>query len=109
VGFSLTFPKEDEAVIRLSTSSDPADKSTLELAVGLDNVFRITPRAREGLPAAAKGFWEKENVFVIYLDEIGNINNWRVRLTFDGDRATFFMHDNTGLGETTMIGKRVPG
>jgi transposase len=58
-----------------------------------------------GLPAAAKGFWEADNVFVVELDEIGNINHWRVTMTFEDERALVVMHDETGLGEVELVGR----
>ena len=104
---SLTFSKgDDEAVLRLSTSLGEVGSSTLVLTVGLDNVFRITPKAREGLPAAAKGYWRKDNVFVILFDEIANINNWRLTLTFEENGLTLVMQDKTGLGKTTIAGRQ---
>ncbi len=72
--------------------------------VGLDNVFRTSP-GRFGLPAAAKGWWELENVYVIHIDEIGNINQWQINATFENDQVTVRMQDTTGLGGVTIVGQ----
>ncbi len=101
VALSLTFPRQEEAVVRVSIAQD---NQTLELPVGLDSLFRISP-GMFGLPAAAKGFWETDRVLVVDLDEIGNINHWRIRMTFDDDRVTVLMKEMTGLPEATFRGK----
>jgi len=56
-----------------------------EYLLGLDNVSRISSGSF-GLAAAAKGSWESDNVSVIHLDEVGNINQWRISLAFEADR-----------------------
>jgi len=104
--FSLTFEQPDQAVMRLSLSDVGTDETSrgFEVAVGLDNVFRRSP-GRFGLPAAAKGFWEADNVFVVDLDEIGNINHWRFTATFEDDRARVLMHSETGLADAVLVGR----
>ncbi len=74
---------EDEALFRLHLSSS---RGTEWMVVGLDNVFRISS-GRLGLPTALKGGWESDNVFIIYWDEIGNINRYQIKMTFRGDQA----------------------
>ncbi|MDP2897299.1 MAG: serine hydrolase [bacterium] len=101
VALSLTFPRQEEAVLRVSLVED---NQTLEVPVALNNVYRIAP-GRFGLPAAAKGFWQTNNSFVLDLDEIGNINNWRIRMTFQDDRVTVSMKEMTGLASATFGGK----
>lgn len=103
---SLAFAERDQAMLRLYLSELASDETSrdLALAVGLDNVFRKSP-GRFGLPAAAKGFWEAENVFVVDFDEIGNINHWRITMTFEDERALVLMHDETGLGEVQLVGR----
>lgn len=101
VALSLTFPRQEEAVFGVSIVEDSL---TLELPVALNNVYRISP-GRFGLPAAAKGFWQTNNSFVLDLDEIGNINHWQIRLTFEEDRATVLMNEMTGLPAAKFGGK----
>ena len=98
---SLTFQEEEgEALLSLTLP----ENQELEYLVGLDNVFRISP-GRFCLPAAAKGWWESENVYVIHLDEIGNINQWRINATFEDDQVTVQMQDLTGIGGVTLVGQ----
>ncbi|MBI5116183.1 serine hydrolase [Candidatus Poribacteria bacterium] len=92
---SLSFQKNDEAIMRLSLSSFEG-KMDLELPVGLDNVYRISP-GRYGLPAAAKGFWKNKNVFMVDLDEMGNINHWQIRMKFKDEKVNVTMREMTGL------------
>jgi CubicO group peptidase (beta-lactamase class C family) len=97
---SLTFQEEEEGLLNLTF----IDGNQVEYLVGLDNVFRISP-GRFGLPAAAKGWWASENVYVIHIDEIGNINQWRINATFEDDQVTVQMQDLTGLGSVTLVGQ----
>ncbi len=97
-GCSLDFERTDEATLSLRLGPTAAQESALEVAVGvgLDNLYRVSP-GRFGLPAAAKGWWEGENVFVIDLDEVANINRWRLSLAFDGERLSLTMEETQGL------------
>jgi CubicO group peptidase (beta-lactamase class C family) len=88
---ALTFDEEKgEALLRLSPGLP--ENQTLECLLGLDNVSRSSP-GRFGLPAAGKGSWESDNVFVAYIDEVGNINHWKITMTFQDDRVTIQMQD----------------
>jgi CubicO group peptidase (beta-lactamase class C family) len=93
VSASLTFEEEAEAslVLRL------ADGSQLEWVVGLDNVPRVGS-GLYGLPVAAIGAWESDDVFVVDVDEIGIISTNQLRTTFDGDRVTIEAKDITLTG-----------
>lgn len=101
VSVSLTFTSQEEAVFGVSIAED---SQTVNLRVGLDNVYRIGP-GRFGLPAAARGFWQTSNTFVLDLDEIGNINRWRIRMTFRDDRVTVVLNEATSLTSATIGGK----
>jgi len=96
--FSLTFEKQDEALMNLTVADD-----TLALPIGLDNVFRIAP-GRFGSPAALKGFWKKRGVFAFDFNEIGNINNWRATVRFEDDRVAIRMQERGGLADLTLAG-----
>lgn len=90
---SLTFDEEKgEALFSLGI----AENQTLEYLLGMDNVSRISP-GNFGLPAAGKGSWESDNLFVIYLDEVGNINRWKLNMIFQEDQVTIKMQEPTGL------------
>jgi len=98
---SLTFEEEeDEALLGIAFM----DGSQVEWPVGLDNIFRMSP-GRHGLPSAMKGSWESENTFLIYLDEIGNINQFRIKSTFEDDGVIIDMQEMTGLGGATFGGR----
>jgi hypothetical protein len=100
--FVLSFPKEDEALLTRYRG-----KVTSRLPVGLDGVYRIVP-GRFGLPAALKGSWQDANTLVIRFNELGNINNWRLRLRFEDDRVRGELRDDTGLGAWPVSGKVQP-
>jgi len=97
---SPAFPEEAEALLGLSF----IDGNQIEWLIGLDNVFRFSP-GRYGLLAAAKGWWESDNVFVVHLDEIGNINEMQFKLTFEDDQVTIQIQELTGLGGVTTVGR----
>jgi len=97
--FSLTFSQQEEALLNLST-----EELTLELKVGLDNIFRITSGGRFNLPTALKGAWETDHVFILKWDEIGNINNWQAIITFENDKVTMQWSEATGLDSVTING-----
>lgn len=97
---SLTFEEEDQALLSIAFM----DGSQVDWPVGLDNVFRISP-GRHGLPSVMKGSWESDDTFVIHLDEIGNINQFRIRSTFEDEGVTIEMQEMTGLGGATFGGK----
>jgi len=68
-------------------------------------VVTTTTVSADGQPAAARGWWESDDTFAIRMDEIGNINTWRIRTTFDGDAVTVEMVEvGTGLGAATFGG-----
>jgi CubicO group peptidase (beta-lactamase class C family) len=98
---SLTFPEETEAVLTLNY----ADGNQVEWLIGLDNVERFFP-LQYGLLAAAKGGWESGNVFAIQVDEIGNVVQQQIRLTFEGDQVTIEGRSQEGGGDNqvTLVG-----
>jgi hypothetical protein len=94
---SLTFQGQTEALVRITSGPGgaPGDE-TFGWLVGLDNVERTVP-GRFGVPAAAKGFWESDNVFVVQVNEVGNNFNWRLSLAFEDNQVTLTMQDMTGF------------
>lgn len=93
VSGSLIFEQEAEASLILGF----ADGSQIEWVVGLDNVPRIGS-GLYSLPAAATGAWESDDVFVVDLDNLGEISKDRIRTTFDGDRVTIQSSEITLTG-----------
>lgn len=102
---SLTFDKQNEALFRLSLNPAITGMEELVLPLGLDNVLRFSPNGRFGLPVAMKGFWETDSTFVVFFDEIGNINNFRIEMTFDDNRVHVLMDEMTGLGSEAFGGQ----
>ncbi len=96
---SLSFEGQDEALLNLSLEEDQQ-----VLPVGLDNVYRISPGGEVG-PLALKGFWETETEFVFYYNEVSNINNYQVNMSFENEEVTFQIEEMTGLGGETFTGR----
>jgi hypothetical protein len=98
--FFLTFSQPEEALLSLSGRD-----SSLELAIGLDNVFRITPGGRFNLSTALRGSWKADDIFAFNWDEIANINNWQINMTFKNDKVTMQMEEATWHSPITINGR----
>ena len=98
--FSFIFHGRDEALF-LPTIG----RESYELRLGMDNVFRINPEARFGLPAVLKGNWSIPNTFTLYWDEVANINRWQIDFTFEGDNVTVQTQESSWHGGATVNGK----
>jgi CubicO group peptidase (beta-lactamase class C family) len=97
---SLSFPGGAEALIRLKLR----DRTDGPRPAGLDNVPRISPNGRFGLPVAVRGAWESDSIFTLDYDEVGNINSYRIRLTFSGRRVNAEITERTGLANARTSG-----
>ena len=88
--FSLDFSGQDTGLLRFGDSR--------QYSVGLDNTYRFVPGLGD-LPAGVKGSWESDNGFVLYFDEIANVNHWKFTFTFqgEGDQVTVLEEELTGL------------
>jgi hypothetical protein len=104
VSLSLVFAGEREALLRLGADPALADSEGMELPIGLDGAYRIAP-GRFAIPAALKGWWERDDLFVVDMNEIGNINHWRIEVAFQGDEVEVSMEDAAGLGGAEFGGR----
>ena len=96
--FALRFaPDEGSLAIQIMGSQ-------LHFAVGLDNVYRLSPGIF-GLPVAARGAWKAADAFALELNEVGNINDWRITFTFRDDRVILTVAEMTGLPGVTVEGR----
>jgi hypothetical protein len=91
-----------EAVLKLGLTGD--SDSSPAYTLGFDGAARIAP-GRYGLPAAGKGAWANGKTLTAEIDEIGNINKFRIELTFEGDTVTGTIREATGLGGFPLRGK----
>jgi CubicO group peptidase (beta-lactamase class C family) len=98
---SFTFDEGAEALMRAGYISleaitagevDP-EPIQIEVPLGLDNMYRFTP-GDFGMPMGAKGEWEAEDVFLVYLDAIGNVGLQRTRITFEGKEISVELWDD---------------
>jgi len=101
--FALTFPGGAEARLRI-VYSDPLsrDSGDNESRVGLDGVYRISNTSRFHLPLGARGGWLSDSEFECVLDEAANNHIYRIRIRFEGDRASFRIAENTGTLEADL-------
>src|SRR5213080_1683003 len=67
--------------------------------IGLDGVERFSANPLVGLPQATKGQWLNRATFMLDLDLIGAINDYRFKLTFseDGKSLKASLTERTGL------------
>ena len=99
--------------VRLSLTDSAAAAVELRLAdrvdgprlVGLDGVPRVSVGGRFDLPVALSGAWDGAGSFVLDYDEIGNINAYRLRLTFAHDRVDVELTERTGLVHARFGGR----
>lgn len=97
----VSFPSEVEAVLTLRFSDGHAETRP----IGLDGVPRISAEGRLGLPVALSGEWESSDRFLLNYDEIGSINTFRMKLTFDGTRLAVDVAEATGGTNFRFTGK----
>lgn len=74
------------------------------LAVGLDNVYRLAP-GRFDIPMAVRGSWQAQDTFVLELNEVGNIDDWRFTFRFRDDRVTLTGEEMTEQHGVTVEGR----
>lgn len=98
---SLSFPEQDEVIVKIHFRDGRHETRP----IGLDDVYRVSPEGRFGLPVALKGVWKSENEFVFYYNEVANINNNRVRMLFEEDRVQISISEETGLFDTVIDGR----
>lgn len=89
---ALSFEGQEEALLNLSLEEEQQT-----LPIGLDNVYRISPGGEFG-PLALKGFWKTDNEFVFYYNEVSNINNYQVNMTFEGKQVAVRVEELAGTG-----------
>jgi CubicO group peptidase (beta-lactamase class C family) len=102
---TLTFPRRDEAVVRLEF----ADRRVAERAVGLDGVPRLSAAGRFGLPVALTGAWQGERTFDLLYDEVANINALSMRLEFTGKDVAATVSERSGLLDAKLVGRQAEG
>jgi hypothetical protein len=71
-----------------SAALEFADGQLERRVVGLDGVPRLSPDGPFGLPVALQGSWTDTSTFLFDYDEVGNINAFVCRFTFEGKTAT---------------------
>jgi CubicO group peptidase (beta-lactamase class C family) len=101
---TLTFKDRREAVLHLALSPGVSDRTLLEFLVGLEGVPRLAP-GRFGLTVACKGAWKSPDTFVIEIDEVANINQFRLEMTFGDGGLNGKLAETTGLGSIPIRGK----
>jgi len=103
-GLRLRFHPGPEAWFTLAIGDDAP-----EVGVGLDGIYRVTPKGLRGVPAAARGSWEGENTFVLDFLMVSTPNSFRMSFTFEDDRVHVLVQEATGLGEHRFSGSAVTG
>jgi len=98
---SLTFEEKDEVVV----SIEYEDSRREARPIGLDNVYRISPDGRFGLPVALKGSWEGEREFVFSYNDVANINRYIISMVFEGQVVEMRIREATGLSESSFLGR----
>ena len=100
--FTLFFSNRREAKVRFEFSNGRTETRP----VALDNVPRLSPNGRFGLPVAASGIWTDMATFILDYDEVANINSLVFRIHFAGDGAEVSIKERTGLFDVTVDARR---
>ena len=102
---SFSLVRQEEAAVLLRVTWDETVPQTeAEYKIGLDSVQRLGT-GEFGVPAAGKGNWEGENVFIAEVDQPGYRGNWRLKLKFQNDEVTATITGNFP-GTYIIQGKR---
>jgi CubicO group peptidase (beta-lactamase class C family) len=89
---SLVFARPDEGTLRLEFAGGRVETRPM----GLDGIPRLS-RGGLGLPVALLGRWTTDDTFEFDYDEAANIDSYRYRLTFDGNKVEVDVSEKTGL------------
>jgi len=98
---AITFAPQSDSLVRLTFT----DNHTEVRPIGLDGVTRLSPDGRFGLPVGVKGSWQDKHVFLLDYDEVANINHYRLRISFNGDRIAMQLSEKTSGSEAKFEGK----
>ena len=101
-GLKLDFGTGGE--VTLTIQQPPAfgsDESVYKL--GFDGAYR-TSKGRFGLTAAGLGEWTSPRTIALEIDEVGNINKFRIDMTFEESGMTGIIQEKTGLGRIPIRG-----
>lgn len=97
----LTFTHKSEAFVDLQYGFGHSEHR----ALGLDNVYRISPGGRVfGLPVALKGGWKTDKEFVFFYNEVANINCFKINLLFNGQNVDVSINEATGSVKSRFKG-----
>jgi len=93
---SLVFREGSDAASLIVDSSG-------KVAIGLDNVFRVTEIPGLG-PTAMRGQWENADTFVIEATSVGNPVESRLQVTFVDDGINVTLEDMIFGGKVNLHG-----
>lgn len=96
----LTFPIEAPARVKATY----VDGSQTDIAIGLSGNPIVGPGGRFGLRTSAEGAWTSQHDFSLMLDEIANINAWKIQFTFDGTKVSASVRERSRGDEFSIHG-----
>jgi CubicO group peptidase (beta-lactamase class C family) len=81
------------------------DGSKEEHPIGMNNRYKISSEHTFGLPVAVNGRWITDSTLEINYNRLSRIENYKLRITFNGDSIELIITEPTkGINET-LIGK----
>lgn len=95
---TFSFERTDTATANLEFTNGRIEKRI----VGLDGVPRLSPNGRFGLPVAVHGSWMEASTFLFDYDEVGNVNAFVCRFTFDDRGAVVDVKERSGEVDLTI-------
>ena len=98
----LNFKKLQEAGLRFYIA-----EKQYEMLIGLDGVYRISPKSPSGLTVGLKGYWRSKNEFVLNYHEIAGANNFILHMSFEEDAVQIKVNEKTGYFDQSFGGQAV--
>ena len=86
---SLSFVSDQEAYAQI------AFDRPLKLRIGLNGKYVFNKSGREDLPAAVKGKWVGTDIFLLEINEISDINDIMIRVSFGSRLPVFLLSERT--------------
>jgi len=86
---SLSFLSDQEAYAQI------AFDRPVNLRIGLNGKYAFNKTGREDLPTAVKGRWVGTDIFLLEINEISDINDIMIRVSFGSRHPIFLLSERT--------------
>lgn len=107
VVFDFTETEHARLELKITAAMAPSAEGRFDLAIGLDNRYRMTPVGPRGYQVGLRGTWTDANRFQLDYVEPAGANAFTMHFHFEDDRISAAVSDKTGLyGDHGLTGTR---